>query len=251
MEEWIGGNPYIEENNKKNMYQMVSLIKQSLFHKEKFPAVDMIKMMKKSQRRLKKIDLINTRSEIEYEKYENTFLSSLRQDRYIAKFYLFAPILGYIDSKINTEKATIDFNSNFLWADKSNIETYHKNEIEKSKEQIREYLKYREEILEDYLSILDKRGSFEEITYEVLKTIPSYNKFGDLYKDLEKHILQPDIHQHLINAYNLGYMNKDVNYVDQLNKYRFLFNDLYLSMQQNQANLEAIRNVKKAVKKKN
>ena len=85
---------------------------------------------------------------------------------------------------------------------------------------------------------MDKENSHSEIILEVLKESPSYNKFEELYKEQEKHGTQLYINHHLINAYNIGYIFEGLDYNKIINKYRKLYNELYITKQSNKILIE-------------
>ena len=112
-----GGNAFVD--TRPLIRQKNSDMIQNSLHKDiESQKIDIIKVLKKSARNLKKIDLIKTRSEIEYSKYGSSSESvPLFKDEFIAAFNFFATLLGYIDKMINMEKESIDFNSHFIDVD--------------------------------------------------------------------------------------------------------------------------------------
>lgn len=153
---------------KKNLYQKISLYKQNKFQKAfSFTKSDMIKIMKKAEKCLKKIDLIKMRSDIEMERYENTTVPAfLWQEDYIANFYFFIVMIGYIDMCVNEKRRNISYNSYFLW---SNDKEYHQIEIEKSEKRIKDILLDREDIVNECLLNISSKDSFYEMIERILK----------------------------------------------------------------------------------
>lgn len=233
---------------KKNLYQKISLYKQNKFQKAfSFTKSDMIKIMKKAEKCLKKIDMIIMRSDIEMERYENTTVPAfLWQEDYIANFYFFIVMIGYIDMCINEEKRNISYNSHFLWVNDSEE---HQKKIEKSKERINTILLDRDEIVNEFLNNINSKDSFYEMIERILKSNPSYLSFIDLYKDSEENNYQLSLQQHLINAYNIGYISGNNNYSEKMKKYRELLADLNKHKKRNKDNLETIK-VKNKTKNK-
>ena len=240
-----GGNAFVDTRplmRQKNS----NIIHNSLHRGIESHSIDVIKELKKSARNLKKVDLIKTRSKVEYSKYKYTSQpASLWQEEFVAAFYFFATVLGYIDKMINVEKEVIDFNSHFVEADKIFKEDIHKARISKAKEKINKYKRDRQEVLDGYFSIIKDKG--EELINETLNTCPSYDKFMDLYKDGEKRMVQLYIPQHLIIAYNNGYVYDDSKYDKVLNKYRLLLSDLIIYKESNKS---LVMNVENKVKTK-
>lgn len=239
MEEYIGGE--LMKDTRPLMRQKKSdMIHNSLHKGIDSHSVDVIKELKKSVRNLKKVDLIKTRSKVEYSKYEYTSTSAfLWQEEYVAAFYFFTTILGYIDKMINIEKEVIDFNSHFVDLDETH-EDVHREKISKAKEKINKYRRDRQEVLEGYFSIIKDKS--EELIDEVLNTCPSYDRFMDLYKDGEKRMVQLYLPQHLITAYNNGYVYDTQKYEKVLSKYRNLYSELVIYKESNKILVEGVKN---------
>ena len=225
---------------KRTLYQKISLYKQNKFQRATdFTRNDMIKTMKKAAKCLKKIDMIKMRSDIEIERYGNTSVPAfLWQEEYIANFYFFIVMIGYIDMCINEEKRNISNNSHFLWV---NDKECHQNEIEKSEKRIKDILLDRENIVNECLINISSKDSFYEMIERVLKCNPSYLLFVDLYKDSEENSYQLSLQQHLINAYNIGYISGSYNYSEKMKKYKELLDDLNMHKKRNKDNLETIK----------
>ena len=225
---------------KKNLYQKISLYKQNKFQKAfSFTKSDMIKIMKKAEKCLRKIDLIKMRSDIEMERYENTTVPAfLWQEDYIANFYFFIVMIGYIDMCVNEKRRNISYNSYFLW---SNDKEYHQTEIEKSEKRIKDILLDREDIVNECLLNISSKDSFYEMIERVLKCNPSYLLFADLYRGSEENMYQLFLQQHLINAYNIGYISGNYNYSEKMKKYRKLLADLNKYKKHNKDRLEIIK----------
>ena len=141
---------------------------------------------------------------------------------------------------INMEKESIDFNSRFIDAN----EIYNKI-INESNQNIDKYKRDRQEVLDGYFSIL--RDEREELIDEVLSACPSYDKFMDLYKNSEKHMVQLYLPQYLITAYNNGYVYDVSKYDKVLNKYRLLLSEL---ITYKESNKYLVMNVENKVKTK-
>ncbi len=251
MEEWIGGKPDKEEK-KPNFYQRVSSLKQKeLRHSMSFANVDMMKTLKSAQNCLIKIDTVESRSKIEMEKFNNSSVpGSLSKDKSLASFYFFVTTIGYIDSKIRDEKELIDFNSSFLRIDDACNDRRHYEEIEKSKERIARYLIDREEIIDDYRSILDKYDSGRELTDEVLDAPPTYLNLGKLYEDGKNRSYELDLKSHFVSAYNIGFVTKDyygenTSYEQRINTYRKLNSDLHVYVASNKEQVQYIKSLNK------
>ena len=120
MEEWIGGSPYETTDERPIVRQKLNNFIQNSFHNDirVFTNQDILKLMCKAVRLLKKADLIETRSKIELDKYKTTsYPAFLWQEKYVASFFIFATMLGYIDKRIDREQKDIQFNEHFLFAD--------------------------------------------------------------------------------------------------------------------------------------
>ena len=183
--------------------------------------------------------MIKMRSDIEIERYGNTSVPAfLWQEEYIANFYFFIVMIGYIDMCINEEKRNISNNSHFLWV---NDKECHQNEIEKSEKRIKDILLDRENIVNECLINISSKDSFYEMIERVLKCNPSYLLFVDLYKDSEENSYQLSLQQHLINAYNIGYISGSYNYSEKMKKYKELLDDLNMHKKRNKDNLETIK----------
>ena len=141
MEEWIGGSPYETTDERPIVRQKINDFIQNKFHKDVsvFTDQDILKLMRKAVRTLKKADLIETRSKLEYDKYKTTsYPAFLWQEKYVASFYFFATMLGYIDKKIDEKQKNIEFNESFLFAD-TEKDHPHKDGIAESNCKIQEY----------------------------------------------------------------------------------------------------------------
>lgn len=150
-EEYIGGSPYERFDEKPKVRQKINDFIQNTFHKDVrlFTNQDILKLMRKAVRLLKKADLIETRSKIEYDKYKTTsYPAFLWQEKYVASFYFFATMLGYIDKNIDIEQKNIEFNEHFLFAD-TKKDHRHKDNIDESSCKIYEYYLDRKEVLDD------------------------------------------------------------------------------------------------------
>ena len=235
MEEWIGGSPYETTDERPIVRQKINDFIQNKFHKDVsvFTDQDILKLMRKAVRTLKKADLIETRSKLEYDKYKTTsYPAFLWQEKYVASFYFFATMLGYIDKKIDEKQKNIEFNESFLFAD-TEKDHPHKDGIAESNCKIQEYSLVREEVLDGYKSIIDKKDSHSDVILKTLEAFPSYNKFDSLYKDHKECGTQLYLNQQLINAYNLGYIFDKGTYDNVVNKYRQLYGELFTEKQHN------------------
>ena len=239
MEEWIGGKP-MKDTRPLIRQKNSDMIHNSLHKGIDSHSVDVIKELKKSVRNLKKVDLIKTRSKVEYSKYEYTRQPAfLWQEEFVAAFYFFATVLGYIDKMINIEKEVIDFNSHFVDLDETH-EDIHREKISNAKEKINKYKRDRQEVLDGYFSIIGDKS--EILINETLNTCPSYDKFMDLYKDGEKRMVQLYLPQHLITAYNNGYVYDTQKYEKVLSKYRNLYSELVIYKECNKILVEGVKN---------
>ena len=231
---FVDTRPLIRQKNS-------DIIHNSLHRGIESHSVDVIKELKKSARNLKKVDLIKTRSKVEYSKYEYTSQPAfLWQEEFVAAFYFFVTMLGYIDKMINVEKEVIDFNSDFVVIDEISKKDTHKAKISEAEEKINKYKRDRQEVLDGYFSIL--KDESEELIDEVLTSCPSYDKFMDLYKDSEKHRVQLYLPQHLITAYNNGYVYDTQKYEKVLSKYRNLYSELVIYKESNKILVEGVKN---------
>lgn len=222
---------------KKTSYQIISMLKQNHFEKHfTLYDSDIFKTISKAQKLLKQIDTINTRSSLEMERYKNTTIPGfLYQEKYIARFYLFGVMIGYIDLKIQTEKENIDHGKTFLWTNKE----LYKKEIKSAKEMINKLILIRNNIISDYnLSdynlVIKEYDPLKDIIDNTLNTCPSYLKFTDLYINSETNSVQFKIHQHLVSAYNIGYINSCNNDDEVITKYQYLLADYKKHHEKNQ-----------------
>ena len=234
MEEWAGRCPYTEEK-KDNLYQKISKLNWKTLHKNmEFANPDMIKVMRKAQRGFKKVDLILRRSKIEVERYgHGSEPCGVNRDKQLSAFYFFVTMLGYIDSNINDERENIRFNSLFMRAgdNSPNKELYDK--IKESETRIQKFLEDRKEVLNDYISVMGDNGISDKVK-SVLNEIPSSNKFGELYKD-SRYV---DYEIKLVSAYNIGFFDVYGNYDVKMKKYKELFNDLLIYINNSNEELE-------------
>ena len=237
MEEWIGGSPYETTDERPIVRQKLNNFIQNSFHNDirVFTNQDILKLMCKAVRLLKKADLIETRSKIELDKYKTTtYPAFLWQEKYVASFFFFATMLGYIDKRIDREQKDIEFNEHFLFAD-TEKEHPHKDYIDKSTYKIQEYSLVRKEILDGYKAIMGEKDSYSDVILKTLETLPSYSKFDSLYKNHKESGTQLYINQQLINAYNLGYIFEKNTYDEIINKYRKLYSELLTEKQNNES----------------
>ena len=237
MEEWVGGSPYETTDERPIVRQKINYFIQKIFHNDirVFTNQDILKLMCEAVRLLKKADLIETRSKIECDKYKTTsYPAFLWQEKYVASFYFFATMLGYIDKRIDEEQKDIEFNKRFLFAGTKKEHPY-KDDIDKSTCKIQEYSLVRKEVLDGYKAIMRKRDSHSDVILETLETLPSYNKFDSLYKNQKEWGTQLYLNQQLINAYNLGYIFEKNTYDEIINKYRLLYSELLIEKQKNES----------------
>ena len=179
----------------------------------------LLETMKKSTKALKKFLLIETRSKIEFEKYKITEEPPYTR-KYIASFYIFVIMLGYMDKKIDEEKSNLVFWEHMI-EDHSTCDSRTASSIEK----ISKYSTDRDEIVTGFNTIIDRYHWFSYI-HEVIETSPSCVKFDSLYKDHRESHGGFYITQHLINAYNLGYSYNDMSYEELMGIYRQLYEEL-------------------------
>ena len=182
MEEWIGGRP--SKDTRPIIRQKVSEYLQEQLHKDmKFEYQDIIKIMNTASRCYKKVNLIQTRSAIEYEKYGYTSLNAaIPRDENVAIIYIFATMLGYIDSVINQQQEKINYNSRFIDFEKYLENNVHVDAIDKSNGFLTKYLKDRDEVLEGYISIMDGVAIKYEYVLDILEMCPSYENFDKIKK---------------------------------------------------------------------
>ena len=250
----IEGEGYYEEHDEKkpNLYQKRSeRLQKDVIRSMKFAKTDMMEKMKKAQIGLMKINTVESRSKIEMERYENTTtICSIPGYKNLACFYFFITMIGYIDSKIRDERERINFNSSFLPIDDSCNERKHYDEIEKSKERIAHYLIDREEVLDDYHSIMSEMTSEKEFIDSILKEAPSYLNFGKLYEDSDMREYQQDLNANFVNSYNVGFITKDyygenTSYEQRINQFRRLFSELSIHVNTNKAAVDSVKVMKK------
>lgn len=237
MEEWIGGSPYETTDERPIVRQKLNNFIQNSFHNDirVLTNQDILKLMCKAVRLLKKSDLIETRSKIELNKYKTTsYPAFLWQEKYVASFFFFATMLGYIDKRIDGEQKNIEFNEHFLFAD-TEKEHPSKDDIDKSTCKIQEYSLVRKEVLDGYKAIMGEKDSHSDVILKTLETIPSYSKFDSLYKNHKENGTQLYLNQQLINAYNLGYIFEKNTYDEIINKYRQLYSELLTEKQNNES----------------
>lgn len=246
MEEIIGGSHYETTDERPIVRQKINNFIQNSFHNDikVFIEQDILKLMYKSARLLKKADLIETRSKIELDKYKTTsYPAFLWQEKYVASFFFFVTILGYIDKKIDREQKNIEFNEHFLFAD-TKTKHSHKDDIDKSICKIQEYSLVRKEVLDGYKTIISENDSQSDVILKTLETLPSYSKFEGLYKNHKESGTQLYLNQQLINAYNLGYIFEKNTYDEIINKYRQLYSNLLTEKQKNESMIYNKRKVK-------
>lgn len=237
MKELTGGLGYETTDERPKVRQIINNFIQNSFHNDirVFTDQDILKLMRKAVRLLKKADLIETRSKIEFDKYKMTsYPAFLWQEKYVASFFFFVTMLGYIDKRIEREQKNIEFNEHFLFAD-TEKEHPHKDDIDKSTCKIQEYSLIRKEILDGYKAIMGDEDSHSDVILKTLETFPSYSQFDSLYQDHKENGTQLYLHQQLINAYNLGYVFKKNNYDEIINKYRQLYSELLTAQQNNES----------------
>lgn len=233
MVEFSGGSSPETVDERPMVLKKVNSFIHDSFHKDVsyFTNQDILKLMSRATKSLKKADLIEVRSKEELDKYKITsYPAFLWQEKLVASFYLFVIMLGYIDKKIDDEEKSIKFNENFASIDN---EEYHPHidNIEESNSMIQKYLLEREEVLNGYKTVIEDR---DEVILKVLEEVPSYSKFDSLYQNQKEHGTQLYLNQQLINAYNLGYMFDKGVYEDIINKYRNLYSDLVSEKQQDE-----------------
>lgn len=178
------------KKERKTLYQNISQAIIKLYYTSK-KGIKFDKYLQDAVRTLKIINLIETRSEIELERYNNTqYPSFLWQEKINQKLHFFASMIGFIDDCTKE----IDFYSHF--DNKENeINEYEKNQSE--------LLEIRNSILQD----LAKRSTCHDphILISTLETVPAHKSFTELYNDSIKNGYQLDLQQELVSAYNVGY----------------------------------------------
>lgn len=221
-----------DTQTKPTMYQRISMLKQKYYDRKiELFNDDIVKTITNAQKCLKKIDSIETRSDIEMQRYQNTTLPGfLWQEKYIAKFYFFAVMIGYIDGRIQDLNRDIRHYEDFLWAH----EECYKKKIANLSVYIHNLMGVRDRIISEYNQLTTEHDSFRKIADDILKTCPSYLKFTDLYVDSEENSLQLDLQQHLVTAYNVGFINCYSDYIKIMDKYYGLLSDYNRHHQTNQ-----------------
>jgi hypothetical protein len=151
-------------------------------------------------------------------------------------------MLGYVDSKITRELQYIDYNSKFV-SDDSKFSNDYKENIEKAKKRIKRFIRGRNEIIEDFNTVIDADNSFNDKIYEIISETLSYRKFGELYSEFEKNSYQLNLPIQFMNAYNLGlstndYYNDKLDYEKRMNIFRRLYADLLVFYDTNIAKVD-------------
>lgn len=186
---------YIEvTRKKKNLYQAISqaIIKLCYVSKKE---IKFDKYLQDAVRNLKRINLIETRSQIELERYNSTqYPGFLWQEKINQKLHLFASMIGFIDGFIDDCTKEIDFYSHF------NDST---NKIDEYKNHQNELLAIRDSILQDFVKRRTNRDP--HILTSTLETVPAHKSFAELYNDSIENTYQLDLQQELVSAYNVGY----------------------------------------------
>ncbi len=201
--------------SKINLYKAISqaIIKKYYANKNE---VKFDNYLKDAIKNLKKINLIETRSNVELERYHNTtYPGFLWQEKINQKLHFFASMIGFIDGIIDNCTREINFYSHFE-------DSNSKNEITKYKENQENFLKIRNNILIDFTK--RKTNSDPTILITTLETIPSHQCFSELYNDSIINEYQLNLQQELVNAYNVGYtsycyygLNEILNLYNTLN----------------------------------
>ena len=206
---------------------------------------DMIQVMKNAQEMLKEIDLFNTKSELEIIRNKNYKKIDLWENEVIYYSYFFITMLGFMDAKIDNTKRNISFFGEFSGSYTYDSQ-YYKNELNKNNDFMLGVLFDRDELIEDYKNINIKHSSYSDLFLEVISSQPSYKKFNDLYVDSIENSTEESIQQQFINAYNIGYMNRDKDYFEVYDMYKKLLDDLIKNIQYN---LEEV-SIQKGMQKK-
>lgn len=243
MTEWNDGMQS-QRKNKKTLHQKISSkMKDKLYSSIKNTNLDMMSSIKIAQDNLKKINSIETEAGIEKELYGSSSKPAfLWQDKYVASFYFFITMLGYVDSKITRELQYIDYNSKFI-SDDSKFSKDYKENIENAKKRIKRFIRGRNEIIEDFNTVIDADNSFNDKIYEIISETLSYRKFGELYSEFEKNSYQLNLPIQFMNAYNLGlstndYYNDKLDYEKRMNIFRRLYADLLVFYDTNIAKVD-------------
>lgn len=246
----IEGGSFYDENDKRkpNLYQKISALKQKKLSRSiNFAEAEMNDTIKKAQDCLKKVNTVETRSKIEKEKFGNTSQSvAVQHYKRLASFYFFVTMIGYIDSKIKDEVGVIDFNSKFLPIDDACNDRHHYDKIDASREKIAAYILDRNEILEDFKSVIGSEFDIKELIDSVLKESLSYLKFGSMYEKWMDESHKIDLLSNFISAYNVGLLTKDYygsgnSYGGRLSKYRELFSDYTIHSDTNNYELNNVK----------
>ena len=190
----IEGGDFKTKASIPNLYKVISqtIIKNYYASKNE---IKLDKYLKDAIRNLKKINLIEARSQIELERYRSTqYPGFLWQEKINYKLHFFASTIGFIDGFIDNCTKEIEFYSSF-----NNKE----NEINEYKNNQTKLLEIRNNILTNFT----KRNTISDptILISTLETIPAHKSFSELYNDAIKNKNQLNLQQELISAYNIGY----------------------------------------------
>lgn len=179
---------------RKNLYQAISQAFIKIYYTSK-NKIRFDKYLQDAVRNLKRINFIETRSQIELERYHETqYPSFLWQEKINQKLHFFASMIGFIDGFIDDCTKEIDFYSHFNGKE---------NEINGYKKYQSELLEIRNNILQDFA----KRSTNHDpqILMSTLETVPAHKSFTELYNDSIENEYQLNLQQELVSAYNVGY----------------------------------------------
>lgn len=214
------------KDKKFNLYILKSKLIQKKYMKEineQTKNTDLLYLMQKFVNRLKDIDLIYSRADIEYYKYDETFYpNSLLNDEIITRYKFCAIILGYIDANI-----------------------MHFNKYKDEKEDlVKIFSFFRELILDNFNKSILNCDS--KILIDIIHSNPSYINFDKLFIEISNNKYCFESELDVISSYAIGYKNYrkyNINQVYEL--YYKLSNELSIYKYNNKNEVQNIRKLKK------
>lgn len=216
-------NPYQQESQK--------IIKE---YENDNQAIKLDDYLKSCANNLKKLNLIKTRKEIEFIRYNCTggYPSYLENNIIEQKLKFFSSIIGFMDGAKDNYTRNIDFLTLF------SSSYQHQNKIEFNKRQQLRLEEMRKKILIDFDEIHIKEEP--KILLEVLTTNPVYQSFPMLYSYFAKNPISYNYQAMLTIAYGIGYKNAHYIIQDDNSKEIFgLYQELYEEIKNYQVSLQS------------
>lgn len=232
--DYVGGCD--ESKEKINLYKLKSKLLQNKFYFSFNKEYDIFKDLKHSIKKLKEIDTIFARSDVESNVYKSTsYPAFLWQREIVNRYNFFGVIIGVIDGNIDETKRSIEWHKKFNDKERLKVVENKKAELEAKRNVILCDLK-------NSLTISDPN-----ILFDTLCTLPSYKYFTNCYENVLIDEYNCNLQIELVNSYNKGYINSSKFYTNfafttLIDYYKSLLNELKEHKEKNKTYVKKLTN---------